>query len=346
MKNLRSVSDNELINRLRNLVDKEKKLALEILPHLAEVGARGLYLAKGYCSLYEYCRNELGYSDASAWRRVRAVRAIQRCPGAYQMLVRGRVTMCTLGLVCKFITPEILERICDKAQAEVTLIAAVFDAKGVAPDKTRPVMVPKTLESSSRIPSQSTNAADDGLRSEVGAVDQPLKFEKKWKVDCVVSVRVKEKLDRCKTLLSNKYPKGVDYDVLLDELTEIFLDRKDPKRKKERREQRRDTTRKKSIVKSRNTSANKTNSKSRHIPQQVREKVWARDNGRCAFVGVSGKRCNSAFNLQFDHYPVLFARGGPSKVNNLRLLCAKHNKFTAQQVYGKKHMESFLCRRE
>jgi hypothetical protein len=51
----------------------------------------------------------------------------------------------------------------------------------------------------------------------------------------VVSNQVKKKLDRCKSPLSTKYPKGVDYDTLFDELTEMFLDRKDPERRAERR---------------------------------------------------------------------------------------------------------------
>ena len=103
MKSLKSLSDVDLTNRLRALARKEQSLTLEILPFLAEVGARGLYLAKGYGSLYEYCKNELGYTDASAWRRVRAALAIQRCPESYALLVRGRVTMCALGRVYKFI---------------------------------------------------------------------------------------------------------------------------------------------------------------------------------------------------------------------------------------------------
>jgi 5-methylcytosine-specific restriction endonuclease McrA len=74
---------------------------------------------------------------------------------------------------------------------------------------------------------------------------------------------------------------------------------------------------------------------SRHIPKAIKQKVWKRDRGRCAFVGSNGKRCNSDYLVQFDHYPIPFARGGPSTVNNLRLLCAKHNRHTAGKTYGK-----------
>jgi len=60
---LQSLSDRELMARLRSLVEKEKSLTLEIVSHLVEVARRGLHLGKGYGSLYEYCRGELGYTD-------------------------------------------------------------------------------------------------------------------------------------------------------------------------------------------------------------------------------------------------------------------------------------------
>jgi hypothetical protein len=149
------------------------------------------------------------------------------------------------------------------------------------------------------------------LRSEVGS--QRLEFEQKWKIEAVVSKEVKAKLDRCKSLLSRKYPQGVDYEVLLGELAELFLERVDPERTQHRRKQREAQQRRPAKV------ASKTPD-SRRIPAIEKEKVWIRDKGRCAFVGATGKRCNSTHNLQFDHHPVPFARGGPSRASNLRLL--------------------------
>ena len=296
MLSLKNYSDKELVHRLRELVHKEQDLTLEILPFLAEVGSRGLYLCKGYGSLYEYCKNELGYTDASAWRRVRAALAIQRCPGTLAALSQKRVTMCALGRVYKFITPAILEKICDKSQVEIELIAAVYDAKGAAPDKTRVIMVPKAKSPGGNLVPvcRGTDEADAGeLRSEVTAGND-LEFEKKWKVEGVISSRVKDKLDRCKTLLSNKYPNGVDYDTLFDELTEVFLERQEPERRVERRE---------SAKKQRGASVATSGTRTRHIARRTKDEVWKRDGGRCAFVGENGRRCNSTRNLQFDHHP-------------------------------------------
>ncbi len=367
MHTLKALSDRELVSRLRSLVEKEQSLTLEIVSHLVEVARRGLHLCKGYGSLYEYCRGELGYTDASAWRRARAAQAILRCPEAWERLADGRVTLCALGRIHKFITPAVLEEVCGKSQAEVELIAARYEAKGVSPDRTRPVMVPMAARLNapaaaltSAAPALAPSEVAGGLRGEVGPRGQanehglrsevisstqqsppPLRsevrshtieFEQKWKIEGVVSKSVKAKLDRCKSLLSSKYPRGVDYETLFGELSELFLEHFDPERKTERRK-RREANKKPRAKTTAKMPAKAT--ASRHIPAHEKERVWTRDGGRCAYVGSDGRRCNSTFDLEIDHYPIPFARGGPSRANNLRLLCARHNRYTARQVFGR-----------
>jgi hypothetical protein len=34
--------------------------------------------------------------------------------------------------------------------------------------------------------------------------------------------------------------------------------------------------------------------------------------GKCEYVAPNGKRCDSIHNLQYYHYPIPFARGGPA----------------------------------
>jgi 5-methylcytosine-specific restriction endonuclease McrA len=353
MKPLTSLSDQALVDRLRTLVQKEQTLTLEILPHLVEVIRRGLHLCKGYGSLYEYCKGELGYTDASAWRRTRAAQAIVRCPEALDRLREGRVNLCTLSRVHKFLTSAILREICGRSKAEVELIAAAYDVKGISPDRTRPVMVPRARDVRLEIagPTAAPGTVVDrtngeitsvehgqapSLRSEVDLTNVKLSFEQKWKIEGVVSKKVKEKLDRCKMLLSRKYPQGVDYDILFDELAEVFLERVDPQRKRQK-------SRRRQAKPQHPPRAESMTRESRHITAEEKENVWNRDKGRCTYVGSDGKRCDSTHSLQYDHYPIPFARGGPSKASNLRLLCAHHNRYTAEKTFGKReHRKSQL----
>lgn len=57
--------------------------------------------------------------------------------------------------------------------------------------------------------------------------------------------------------------------------------------------------------------------RSRHIPRDVRQRVWQRYSGRCA-------ECNAADYLEFDHI-VPVAKGGSNSDANVQLLCRKCN---------------------
>ena len=53
------------------------------------------------------------------------------------------------------------------------------------------------------------------------------------------------------------------------------------------------------------------------IPQDVKDKVWNRDSGRCV-------KCGSQENLEFDHI-IPFSKGGANTYRNLQILCRKCN---------------------
>ena len=80
--------------------------------------------------------------------------------------------------------------------------------------------------------------------------------------------------------------------------------------------------------------------RSRYISVEVRRAVWARDGGRCAFIGADGKRCNATHQLQFDH-KVPWALGGEAGVDDIQLLCREHNLHRARLHFGAAHMSKF-----
>lgn len=53
------------------------------------------------------------------------------------------------------------------------------------------------------------------------------------------------------------------------------------------------------------------------IPQDVMDKVWNRDGGKCV-------KCGSQENLEFDHI-IPFSKGGSSTYRNIQILCKKCN---------------------
>jgi hypothetical protein len=61
----------------------------------------------------------------------------------------------------------------------------------------------------------------------------------------------------------------------------------------------------------------KTGSNTRHIPREIRQRVWQRYCGQCADCGASNY-------LEFDHI-VPVAKGGSNSDANVQLLCRKCN---------------------
>jgi 5-methylcytosine-specific restriction endonuclease McrA len=76
----------------------------------------------------------------------------------------------------------------------------------------------------------------------------------------------------------------------------------------------------------------------RSIPAAIRRGVWQRDGGTCTFTDERGRRCREHAALEF-HHERPFARGGPTTLENLRLLCRAHNGLHAERDFGREHVE-------
>ncbi len=187
-------------------------------------------------------------------------------------------------------------------------------------------------------------------------------LQKKYKLEFTIETDCMKKLEEAKVILSKKYPDGVPLGKLLEESLDVLLEKHSPARKKKRQEKCR--TKRKAKKNGQENNALKTKKlktpgttpaetiaavradrdgfnhgkRSRYIPLSVQDEVFARDEGKCAYVGPNGVRCNSTWNVEIDHIKP-YARGGDHSVDNLRLLCARHNQYEAERIYGKEFME-------
>jgi len=357
MNSLKSLSDKALVQQLHQLIRQEKQLTLQILPHLAEVDRRELYMKWGFSSLTDYCVSHLGYCESSAGRRVCAARVIRRCPEVYDLLQSGKVTFSAVIVASGAFTPhdktELLERIAGKSQGEVRRIVAEYKPPTPIPDQARPTMVMKA------VPSAGASSKDAGARQPAKVGEIPTRSEGKKLTSVENSTPLEMSAQRAvvtiermydirfagdeelivmmawlRSHLSGRYPRGASYLDMFKWAIGYVREREDMTKRAERRKQKRSS-------KPSHSTRDRGGTPSRYIATKTKEKVWARDGGKCAYVSPSGRRCNSTRNLQYDHHPIPFARGGPSTSENLRLLCANHNKHTAAMVYGKAHMETY-----
>jgi 5-methylcytosine-specific restriction endonuclease McrA len=359
MNSLKRLSDKELIGRLRQLIRKERALTLEILPHLAEVDRRELYVRWGYSSLTDYCISHLGYCESKAWRRVCAARVISRFPVVYDLLETEQLTFSAVIAAASTLTPqnktELLKRIVGKSQSEVKRVAAEYKPPQQIPDQARPTVVVKTsVAEALPVAGASPVGAGEPALPKVGEIPprsegkkltsderppkQAISYERMYDIRFAGDEELLELMKWMRSHLSGRYPTGASYQEMFKFALRYVREREDPAKRAERRKKRQ--TKQKTSKKSAPKAAK--SARTRHIPAKEQDKVWVRDKGQCAFMGPGGKRCNATHNLQFDHYPVPYARGGPNIACNLRLLCGKHNRFAAEEVYGKVHMAGYI----
>ena len=139
-----------------------------------------------------------------------------------------------------------------------------------------------------------------------------------------------KKVEHVRHLASHRLPADATLEQIFELALDAFIERVDPVARKQRRE-----ARGKQAVASQPASQSASQSdNARQIPAALRDEVFERDQGRCTFTGPRGQRCGSKHMLQIDHR-VPVARGGESTLENLRLLCAYHNRLESERVMGR-----------
>ena len=75
---LHSIPDDELIRRLGELVSQSRRVEADLVAHIGEVDARGLYARHAFPSMFAYCTEALHLSEAEAYRRITVARAARK----------------------------------------------------------------------------------------------------------------------------------------------------------------------------------------------------------------------------------------------------------------------------
>jgi hypothetical protein len=138
----------------------------------------------------------------------------------------------------------------------------------------------------------------------------------RYKVQFTVTKGTYDKLRRVQDLMRHRIPNG-DPAAIFDRALTALLS---------------ELERAKLAAADRPRATRPPSTSSRHVPAAVRRAVWARDGGRCAFVGRNG-RCRETGFLEF-HHVTPYAAGGETSVENLELRCRAHNAYEAEKYFG------------
>ena len=323
---LSDLSDDALLARTRQLAARERQATADLIASLVELDARRLYLGEGCASLFTYCTQILHLSEHAAYERIAAARAARRFPSILARLVEGSVNLTAVTLLAPHLTMEnhdqVLEAACHKSKRDVEHLVAHLRPQPDVPSSIRRLSPPTTSAVASDLPAVDT-ARDQAQAAPTRGIPpaprpdviRPLAPER-YKVQFTVSRETYDKLRRAQDLLRHSIPNG-DAAAIFDRALTLLLH---------------ELARTKLASTARPRTARSTSAGSRHICPAVKREVWARDGGRCAFVGVHG-RCTETGFLEFHHVQP-YAAGGVGTAENVALRCRAHNAHEAEQYFG------------
>jgi hypothetical protein len=321
--NLHQTTDETLITELDTLVGDERKRTADVLAHLAEVDARTLYAERGYSSMFRYVVEHLGYCDGGARHRITAARLARRFPIIFERVAAGAIHLTGLNIIGAHLTAanhvELLDAVQGKSKRQIEEIVAARSPRSDVLSMIVPVhaAAPAPMDSASPPPTSSPGSPSAAL-----AGTTPLSAES-FAVTFTIDRRTRDTLAEAQALLRHTVPDGDTGAIFaraLDGMVAKLRKRKFAETDKPR-------------------ASAKTDPDSRHIPADVKRDVAERDGRACTFVSDDGRRCAAGDWLEYHHEDP-HGRGGPSTVENIRLLCATHNALLAERDYGREHIEA------
>ncbi|MGE3759068.1 MAG: HNH endonuclease, partial [Pseudobdellovibrionaceae bacterium] len=121
-------------------------------------------------------------------------------------------------------------------------------------------------------------------------------------------------------LLSQETKRPASLEDALDEMANLYLEKKDPVRKAERAQKRKSAGRQK-VVTGRSHSKSPQRKK---LSAETKHALNLRDGRQCTEMGPSGQRCENRRWLDYHHI-IPISAGGADELENLVTLCRGHH---------------------
>ena len=343
-----SLTDDQLLAETKRLVARERTATAAVLRSLMEIDSRRLYLREGCASLFTYCTQVLHLAEAAAYNRIEAARAARRFPGVLVAVEDGSLTLTSVRLLAPHFTVdncrELIDRARHKSKRDVELLVAAVAPRAPVATVVRRLPDRPQVTVGTPMPPSCTCSGTESVKTTTGAASMcavagaappsnpapPIAAQPSarpprsvlplspacYRLQVTLSGDTHGRLRRAQDLLRHALPSGDVASVLDRALTLLVADL-------ERR-------RYASTPAPRNSGLSE--GRGRHVPAAVRRAVWKRDEGRCAFIGTTG-RCRETAWLEFHHVQP-YADGGGTSVDNVQLRCRPHNQYEAKLWFG------------
>ena len=182
--NLKTLSDNNLLLRTKELVATERQHLTQVLLHLREVERRKLFSDLRYASLFEYTVKELKYSEGQAGRRIQAMRLINELPEIEAKIESGELNLTHVSMAQSFFRASDKASECKMKASEKIEILERFENK--TSREAEKILV--QLQPTFALPKESERVIDD--------VHTEVKF--------VIDAELRQEIEELKALLGVK----------------------------------------------------------------------------------------------------------------------------------------------
>ena len=138
---LKSLSDDELLSRLADVLAQSRRVESVLVAHIAEVDLRRLYAREASPSMFQYAVDVLHLSKAEAYLRIEVARASRRHPMLLTMLADGRLHLSGISVLAPHLTDancdNLVTRATHKTKYEIKELVAEIAPKQDAPSVIR-----------------------------------------------------------------------------------------------------------------------------------------------------------------------------------------------------------------
>jgi hypothetical protein len=146
---LESISDDELLRRLADLLRQSRRVESDLVAHIAEADERRIYVREAAPSMFAYCTEVLHLSEAEAYLRIAAARASREHPMLLAMLGDGRLHLTGIAKLAPHLTREnrdtLLKRATHRSKRQIEELIAELAPRPDAPAVMRRLPARRTL---------------------------------------------------------------------------------------------------------------------------------------------------------------------------------------------------------
>jgi hypothetical protein len=325
---LEGLSSEELDRSAEKLVLVGKRNVALLIAHIAEMSRRKAELELGHKNLFEYCVRRLNLSEGSVALRLQVANVSRRFPQLLVALAENRISLTVAGLLATHLDENNVERLLSDCQRMTKRAVEEYLVR----------LRPRLPFAPSVRRRRADAVMDEGpggerepvLRSSLFVPAAPDQFNFRF----AASRRFKEKLERLAEVLGVENPVA-HMAAVLEHALDAALDHRDPQRKRTRRVER-TAARERTVPEGESRPdeiASDGHKSSRYISSEVRERVHERAGYQCEYRSRDGTRCTARSRLEIEHErPFAIFRSHDERY--LRLMCRRHNRFRAEQVYG------------